>query len=724
MYTKKGVFLGVLLLNMTVVVATLFLTVSCNKVTRMVSKGQTPEQMDSLLNAAYEGKEYEQLITLANEFEASGDLTPTEANYWRGYACSHTQQLRRAELYWKQALEGDKKSEKELRYYIKSANRLASLLLLKNDFEGSLRVALPAVETIETLEGDSNADYANLLTVVASCQLRLDMPGEATQNYNRAYQDYLRIIHDNPSEMNYKSAMVCLITTTTNFLKTQQYEEALQWTEHFEQLLEQYGQYGHPNNDYIDKQQARINFYKATALQGLGRSKEAADAYRQAQKTRYAKTGDGFIEATDYLMIAQRWREAANNFQVLDAQMLRYNMTMSMDNIIKYVLPKFQANVGAGRKDTVIAVAQQICNALDSAVSQTRKNDAAELATIYDTQHKEAQIAQQQAELSQQRLISTAVALILVITFFTFYTLHKRKAAHRLAAAHEKLEDAHKRLEDAHEKLEDAHSKLQTAYDQLESTTKAKERIESELRIARNIQQSMLPSVFPDRDGLDLYGSMTPAKEVGGDLYDFLLQDQKLYICLGDVSGKGVPASLFMAQAMRMFRALAKEGLMPADIANRLNDELTAGNDNGMFVTMFIGLVDLTSGRMDFCNAGHNPPILGVDGNDQFMQIESNAPIGLWADLDFVGEHVDSVAGQMLLIYSDGLNEAENRQQQQFGDDRLLDILNHRHFNSSRELIDFLDEEVVKHRDGAEPNDDLTMLCLMVTQPFNTINKQ
>ena len=258
----------------------------------------------------------------------------------------------------------------------------------------------------------------------------------------------------------------------------------------------------------------------------------------------------------------------------------------------------------------------------------------------------------------------------------------------------------------------------------MESTTKAKERIESELRSARNIQQSMLPSVFPDRDGLDLYGSMTPAKEVGGDLYDFLLQDQKLYICLGDVSGKGVPASLFMAQAMRMFRALAKEGLMPADIANRLNDELTAGNDNGMFVTMFIGLVDLTSGRMDFCNAGHNPPILGVDGNDQFMQIESNAPIGLWSDLDFVGEHVDSVAGQMLLIYSDGLNEAENRQQQQFGDDRLLDILNHRHFNSSRELIDFLDEEVVKHRDGAEPNDDLTMLCLMVTQPFNTINKQ
>jgi len=119
---------------------------------------------------------------------------------------------------------------------------------------------------------------------------------------------------------------------------------------------------------------------------------------------------------------------------------------------------------------------------------------------------------------------------------------------------------------------------------------------------------------------------MMPAKEVGGDLYDYLLDDKHIYICLGDVSGKGVPASLFMAQAARLFRAMAKQQMMPADIATRLNDELCEGNENGMFVTMFLALINLETGSMDFCNAGHNPPVLG----DKFMEIETNAPIGAY----------------------------------------------------------------------------------------------
>ena len=224
----------------------------------------------------------------------------------------------------------------------------------------------------------------------------------------------------------------------------------------------------------------------------------------------------------------------------------------------------------------------------------------------------------------------------------------------------------------------------------------------------------MVPSVFPNREGLDLFASMTPAREVGGDLYDYLLLDDQLYFCVGDVSGKGVPASLFMAQAIRLFRSIAKQRHTPATIATRINNELTEDNEEGMFVTMFIGLVNLKTGRLDYCNAGHNPPVLGVDGNDRFMEVESNAPIGLWPELEYVGEYVETIKGQMLLVYSDGLNEAENRQQQQFGDDHLLDILNRQHFHSSKALIDHLNAEVVRHRDGAEPNDDLTMLSLMI----------
>ena len=258
-----------------------------------------------------------------------------------------------------------------------------------------------------------------------------------------------------------------------------------------------------------------------------------------------------------------------------------------------------------------------------------------------------------------------------------------------------------------------AYDKLETAYEQLEQTTAAKERIESELRIAREIQMSMVPHEFPERPDLDLYASMTPAKEVGGDLYDYLLEDDILYFCLGDVSGKGVPASLFMAQTIRLFRALAKQHLMPAAIATQLNDDLTEKNDNGMFVTMFIGQLNLTSGHLHFCNAGHNPPVIGGDEqHGSFLEMESNAPIGLWPGLEFVGEEIASVKGRPLFIYSDGLNEAENARLEQFGDDHMLDILRQTKFDDARHVVELMAAEVERHRNGADPNDDMTIMCL------------
>ena len=258
-----------------------------------------------------------------------------------------------------------------------------------------------------------------------------------------------------------------------------------------------------------------------------------------------------------------------------------------------------------------------------------------------------------------------------------------------------------------------AYDKLETAYEQLEQTTAAKERIESELRIAREIQMSMVPHEFPERPDLDIYASMTPAKEVGGDLYDFLLEDDILYFCLGDVSGKGVPASLFMAQTTRLFRALAKQHMMPATIATRLNNELTEKNDNGMFVTMFIGQLNLITGQFYYCNAGHNPPVIGGDEQQgSFLEMESNAPIGLWPELEYIGEEIASIKGRPLFIYSDGLNEAENIKLEQFGDEHMLDILRHTKFKDARHVVELMEAEVERHRNGAEPNDDMTIMCL------------
>ena len=253
--------------------------------------------------------------------------------------------------------------------------------------------------------------------------------------------------------------------------------------------------------------------------------------------------------------------------------------------------------------------------------------------------------------------------------------------------------------------------------DELKKTTAQKASIESELNVASNIQMSMLPSVFPNRKGLDMHASMTPAKEVGGDLYGYLLTGSQLYFCVGDVSGKGIPASLFMAQVTRLFRTLANQQMKPADICIQLNDALSGDeNPTNMFVTMFIGLVDLETGHLSFCNAGHNPPIIGGgEHHGDFLKMLPNIPIGILPDIAFKGEEIETIKGRPLFLYTDGLNEAENRSHKQFGDNQLLDILRHTHFDNAQQVIETLAVKVEQHRDGAEPNDDLTMMCLRVS---------
>ena len=337
----------------------------------------------------------------------------------------------------------------------------------------------------------------------------------------------------------------------------------------------------------------------------------------------------------------------------------------------------------------------------DSINTHDTKRQLTEMNTLFGL----GELEKKHAQAMTRNAIIIASIIVLSLVIFIFFRLRSAK----------RLKVAHLKLEDAHGKLEETHQQLLTAYDQLEETTIAKERIESDLRIARDIQMSMVPSTFPERPDVDLYASMTPAKEVGGDLYGYHLIDDQLYFCLGDVSGKGVPASLFMAQATRLFRTLAAQKMMPAEIATRINDALSGeDNERGMFVTMFLGLVNLKTGHLDFCNAGHNPPVLVGDGTAEFIDMIPNAPIGLWPELPYEGEEIADITGKAFFVYSDGLNEAENRQQEQFSDERLVEILQTRPFESARQTIEMLKAEVETHRDGAEPNDDLTMLCLKV----------
>ena len=649
---------------------------------------------DSLLFDLGVQKQYERMLVLTDSFEMEGALSMLDANRWRGVAYYHQGQYRMAEICYEKALDCEVKSDEDQLSYNKCARRLSELLLIKGDYEGALRVAVPAVKKMDESGIGSDIDYAILLNNIGCCQLNLGQDAEANESFLKARGHYANRWKSDSTSRGFQEAVLGTVYTSMAYINTRRYAESIYWIDRTEMLLGKYRQWPDARTEYFDEYQGRIEIMRAVALQGLGKVGEAAQAYDAFLKTAYSKTGQGKINANDYLVAAHRYKEAARNYADLDKTLSHMGAEMSLDNIQLYLLPKYHANAKAGLKDSARATADQIFSVLDEAIVAQKNSATAELATIYDTQGKETEIAKQQAEISRQRMLATGLSLVMVLGFFVVYTLYKRKAAQRLTAAH---------------------NELKKAYDQLEEATAHKERIESELRIARDIQMSMVPNVSPDREGLDLYASMTPAKEVGGDLYGYLLMGDSLYFCVGDVSGKGVPASLFMAQATRLFRTLAAQNMMPAEIATRMNDALSENNERGMFVTMFLGLVHLDTGRLDFCNAGHNPPVI-FDEKSQgtFLEMEPNAPIGLWPELEFQGEFIENIKGRPVFVYTDGLNEAENRQQEQFGEERMLAFLHAAHFHDARELVENLKTQVESYRDGAEPNDDMTMLCFKV----------
>ena len=242
--------------------------------------------------------------------------------------------------------------------------------------------------------------------------------------------------------------------------------------------------------------------------------------------------------------------------------------------------------------------------------------------------------------------------------------------------------------------------------------TEIKEKMEGELKIASGIQMSMVPKTFPpfpERHDLDMSALIVPAKEVGGDLYDFFIREEKLYFCIGDVSGKGIPASLVMAVTRSMFRAVASREASPGIIVSRMNKGMSDMNESNMFVTFFLGVLDLTNGHLRFCNAGHNAPMILTDAIRE-LKVEPNLPLGVLPDFFFTEQDVTLEYDDALFLYTDGLTEAENINHEQFGEQRTKDILHGRktadeHLKNIRGAVDAFVGE-------APQSDDLTMLFI------------
>ena len=491
---------------------------------------------------------------------------------------------------------------------------------------------------------------------------------EQSGNKGLAEKSYLQALKLKEKYLPEESAAPCYLGLCETALARKDYEEV---KEYARKALEEPG--------IIPMNQITALSYKCLARYNQGDSLGFEQAYRERAQLIAEHGGQGglFGELINVYQAKNRkqWQLA---LQRADKLIHQQNMCAQKASIYEHMGDWKQALYWQKRTRAVIDSIQS-----SEARSQMNEFDTELSITYAENDAKEQQIAKESTML----IAGGAIAAI-IIAFLAFYGY--RRNTHM-------------------QTLRTANMKLQEAYDKLEETTKAKERIESELRIACQIQKRMLPHVFPKRKDVDLYAMMTPAREVGGDLYGYALIDDLLYFCVGDVSGKGVPAALFMAEVTRMFRTLVDGKLLPDSIANRLNHALAEDNDHGMFVTMFIGLIDLQSGHMEFCNAGHNPPLL--DG--EYMKMEANAPIGLWPEVQFAGEEVGDMHGNTLFVYTDGINEAENIHKEQFGDDRLQALLR-RDLGDAQHTSESVHRAVEEFVGGAEPSDDLTKMCIKV----------
>ena len=636
-----------------------------------------PQHADSLVLMAYKQGDYQRMLTLTDSLSARGELNELRTRGYRATAYRGMKDMKAAIASLRRAIEVEDVSDNDYFLMVHLKTLYAELQQLQGNSEGALRTALALIEQLRS-DGYEDSEFCQrLYSVLGESQLNLDHPDEAAKYFERMYGILQKSIRNDSVGDHLMEGVEALGNVTSTYLANEQWDQAELWVDRLDSVftLCRGTRYAADYPTYVDWYLASVKLSRALIAEVHGQQAKALQYYKEFQTTDFSKSDEGRMTGSSYLLLSHRYDEAAENYVVADRVMDDYGFESNLQMIGNVLMPKLRANYYAGRKDSALRVAMQIAEFYDTAFVKQKRDATAEMATIYDVEGKERLIAEREAKISQQRFIGVTIALVVLIISFLIYVWLR----HRMAEMRAK-----------------------------------QERIDSELRIAREIQMSMVPSKFPKREGLDMYAMMTPAKEVGGDLYGYILQRDKLYFCVGDVSGKGVPASLFMAQVTRLFRTLAAQKMMPDEICTRMNDALSGeDNERCMFVTFFIGLLDIPTGHLIYCNAGHNYPVINV-GDDQcaFLKMETNMPIGPMPGMPYVGGEIDSIKGKPLLIYTDGLNEAENNERKLLGNERMLDILRKSKAGNARELIESLAAEVEQHREGAEPSDDLTMMAI------------
>ena len=400
------------------------------------------EEAEKMVYETYLQKDYKRILTLTDSVRKDGLFSEGKACYWRGYAYDRLMQKRMAELYWKTGIAAVENSteDEDVRVYAGITNRLTGLLTTWTEYEAALKVAIPATERLKSLGRDTTSEYTNMLIYIGCCRSRLGLSDKNTFNsLEEAYRAHLDNIKHHPNAISYRDAIVGVVNICYNYLEIGDYENARVWLERMKQLIDGYEKQADMRPDYAEKQQARYDIYMARALEGLGRKDEAAEAYRKFCETSFFKTAEGNILASDYLRLAGRWQDAADNFGSMNEMMKAYGTSYSLENIQKMLLKKYEVNMKAGRLDTARAVSISITERLDSAITLSRSAEAREEAAVHQ---KELEMTAENERYMRQQHITRLTIMAAVILLLFVYIVVRHRVQARLAKALEHAKES------------------------------------------------------------------------------------------------------------------------------------------------------------------------------------------------------------------------------------------------------------------------------------------
>ena len=462
---------------------------SCTKdkpTTCMLEEG-IPNHADSIIDRVGDTRNVPLILAVIDSLEQEGELSKVRGIFYKTVTYNLREEYRTSFALYKQLADINvrKLTDKcDVECYVYSYNNYVRLLCEMKRYDEALNVAFTVDKKLKAAGHNSFIDHHDIAQIIGNCQLNLGQTQKAAESYQRALQGVRNRLRIHSWPMDYRECQKTMNAIARIYIEKGLYNEAAPWIQRQDSLYQLGNKHPHRNSVFQDEMKAEISYCKALLAHAQGKNDEAEKAYHDYLSTQTSKVMGSIINNNEYLLQTQRYGEAADNYRLLDQYMLEGNLENDLENIGRYYIPKYQANMLAGRIDSALSIANRVAQIYDSALNQQKLSLAAEVAAVYDIQGKERQIAEQRSKLYQMRLVAITVCLFLIAVSFGIITLNHRNHLKKLRQEHRKLEDAYDKLDTTNRQLIEANKR---AEESARMKTNFIQQISHEIRTPLNI---------------------------------------------------------------------------------------------------------------------------------------------------------------------------------------------------------------------------------------------